>query len=306
MSSTTLAEFILRTRDQLIAGVAEEILTTNPIHSVMPWNSYVGSGITVNREKVLGDANFYGLNATINSKAPSEVEPVLFRSTRVIGDAELDGLQVAESGSDINDLKTMEVSSKAKSVGRKLQEGMATGSGTDPKMNSLHSMIDSSQYVTSTDSILNDLDALTQKVLSKDGVVDAIMMPGKIALKVRMAYRDLNGVPMMEVKVGDRTFQVMEFNGIPVFTNNWLSTTETAGGSALVGGDFSSVYALNFDDGTNRVGCAFIHPQSVPMGISVKEIGNMETKDQEIVRVRSYANFASFNKVGVARLTDIT
>ena len=302
----TLAEFIKRTRDQLIAGVAEEILTTNPWYLLCPWNSYAGSGITTNREKVLGDADFYGLGDTIAAKAPSEVEPVLFRSTRIIGDAELDGLQVAEATSDINELMTMEISSKSKSVGRKMQEGMATGDGAAPKMNSLHSMIDSGQYVTGgSGNIFDYLDTLTQKILSKDGQTDWIQMPGNQALKLRTAYRALGGVPMMEVQSGGRTIQVMEFNGIPVFTNNWLSTEETAGGGDLIGGDLSSIYAGNFDDGTNKVGVAFIHPQALPAGISVSPLGEMETKDQSIYRVKSYTNFASFNKVGVARLTDM-
>jgi len=306
MSVLTLAEFIKRTRDQLVRGVASQILTTNPIYLLMPWTGYAGSGITVNQEKTLGDADFYGLDDTITAKAPSAVTPVLFRSTRVIGDAELDGLQLAESGADINDLMAMEVASKSKSVGRKIQEGMATGDGTDPKMNSFHSMIDSGQYVTGGGgNIFDYLDALTQKVLSKDGLVDFIMLPGTQALKMRVAYRALGGVPMMEVKSGGRTFQVMEFNGIPCFTNNWLSTKETAAGAALTGGALSSIYAGCFDDGTQKVGVSMIHPMTVPAGITAKPIGDKETKDQSIYRVKAYCNFASFNKVGVARLTDM-
>lgn len=306
MSSLTLAEFILRTRDELIAGVAEEIITTNPMFLVTPWNSYAGSGITVNAELTLGDADFYGMGDTITSKAPSAVQPILFRSTKVIGDAEIDKLQQAESGSDINDVIQMEVSSKSKSVGRKIQEGMALGTGTAPQFNSLHSMIDSGQYVTggATD-IFDFLDALMQKVLSKDGQVDWIQMSGRDALKVRTAYRALGGVPMIEVKSGDRTIKVLEFNGTPIFTNNWLSTTETAGGAALTGGTLSSIYAGNFDDGTNKVGVALVHPQATPAGIIIENVGDMETKDETIYRVKAYTNFASFNKVGVARLTDM-
>ncbi len=311
MSVMTLAEFIKRTRDQLIAGVAEEILTTNPIYMLMPWQGYAGSGISTNRETTLGDADFYGLDDTITSKAPSAVEQILFRATRIIGDAELDNMQIAESQSDINDLMAIEVASKSKSVGRKIQEGMAIGTGTDPQYNSLHSMIDSGQYVTGGASgtdhyIFNYLDAAMQKVLSKDGYCDFIMLHGREALVLRNAYRALGGVPMMEVKSGNRTIQVMEFNGTPVFTNNWLSVTETAGGAALAGGDLSSIYAGNFDDGSKKVGVSLIYPQAADLGISANSIGDMETKDQQIVRVKSYSNFASFNKVGVARVTDMT
>ncbi len=310
MSVMTLTEFIKRTRDQLIAGVAEEILTTNPMFILMPWQGYAGSGISTNREAVLGDADFYALDDTITAKAPSEVEQILYRSTRIIGDAELDRLQLAESGSDINDLMAIEVASKSKSVGRKIQEGMALGTGTDPQYNSLHSMIDSGQYVTGgaagSGAIFGFLDDAMQLVLSKDGYCDWIMLHGREALVLRNAYRALGGVPMMEVTSGGRTIQVMEFNGTPVFTNNWLSITETAGGAALAGGALSSIYAGNFDDGTKKIGVSLIYPQSAGMGIAVNPIGDMESKDQRIVRVKSYSNFASFNKVGVARITDMT
>ncbi len=306
MSAMTLAEFIKRTRDQLIAGVVEEILTTNPMWGLMPWNGYSGSGISVNKENTLGDADFYGLGDTIAAKAPSVVDQVLFRSTRCIGDAELDGLQQVESNSDINNLMAMEVASKAKSVGRKMQEGMATGSGTDPAMNSFHSMVDSGQFVTGGSADIFDyLDAAGQKVLSKDGLIDFYMVHGRDALKIRTAYRALGGVPMMEVKVGARTIKVLEFNGIPVFTNNWLSITETAGGAALTGGALSSMYCGNFDDGTKKTGVSMIYPQSSIAGVQVNPIGDMETKDQSVFRVKAYMNFASFNKVGVARITDM-
>ena len=310
MSAMTLAEFIKRTRDELLAGVAEEILTTNPIYSMMPWTSYAGSGIITNRETTLGDADFYDLGATITSKATSVVTPVTFTATRIIGDAELDGKQLVESGSDINDLMAMEVASKSKSVGRKIQEGMALGTGTNPQYNSLHSMIDSGQYVTggagASGAIFGFMDAAIQKILSKDGFVDWIMMHGREALLLSAQYRLLGGVPMVEVQVGDRTMQVMSYNGIPVFTNNWLSITETAGGAALTTGALSSIYAGNFDDGTQKVGVSLIYPQASELGFSVDPIGEMEAKDQTIVRVKSYSNFASFNKVGVARITDMT
>jgi len=310
MSAMTLAEFIKRTRDQLIAGVAEEILTTNPMYMLMPWQGYAGSGISTNRETVLGDADFYDLGDTITAKTPSEVEQILYRATRIIGDAELDNMQVAESQSDINNLMSIEVASKSKSVGRKIQEGMALGTGVNPQYNSLHSMIDSGQYVTGgaagSGAIFGFLDAAMQLVLSKDGYCDWIMLHGRDALQLRNEYRALGGVPMMEVTSGGRTIQVMEFNGTPVFTNNWLSVTETAGGAALAGGALSSIYAGNFDDGSKKVGVSLIYPQSAGMGIAVNPIGDMEAKDQQIVRVKSYSNFASFNKVGVARITDMT
>lgn len=306
MGTMTLVEFKLRTRDQLIAGIVEDIYTTNPIYAFVPWIGFAGSGVTVNREKAMGDAEFLAIGGTIAAKNPSAVERVTFEPTTCIGDAEINDLEVAMSGSDINDVVAMEVSSKSKSIGRKIQQGMASGDGTTPNMNSMASMVDSSQVVTVTGGdIFDDLDLLTTKIMSKDGITDWIQVPGRTALKIRTAYRALGGVPMIEVKMGNKTFKVMEFNGIPIFTNNFLSITETASGAALTGGALSSMFAGVWDDGTKKIGSAIIYPQAIAAGISVKNIGAKELKDEDIYRVKAYMNFASFNRRGLARMTDV-
>lgn len=310
MSIMTLVEFQKRTRDKLLAGVVEDIYTTNPWYAFCPWMGYAGNGITVNRENTLGDADFFARGATITAKTPSVVDQVTFRATKVIGDAEIDNLDIAESGSDINDIAAIEISSKAKSVGRKIQGGIATGSGTSPAMNSLHSLIDSGQYTTSNGvggAVLtfDMLDELISLVKSKDGQVDWLMMNGREMLKFRSLMRGLGGVPMMEVKMGNRTIQLLEYNGTPVFRNDWLSTTETDDGAALTGGAQSSIYAGNFDDGSRKVGLSLIYPEAIPVGTVVETIGAKEDKDEQVFRVKSYTNLATFNKRSVARLTGI-
>ncbi len=306
MSTMTLVEFKKRTRDELIAGVVEDIYTTNPIYSSIPWMGFAGSGISVNREEVMGDAQFLAIGGTITAKAPSEVTQVLFQPTTCIGDAEINELETAMSGSDINDVVAMEVSSKSKTIGRKIQEGIATGDGSSPNMNSMHSMIDSAQYTTGGDLDLTMYDSLIDLVKSKDGIVDWLQMHGRDLRAYRAELRTMGGVPMMEIRVGNKTIQIEQFNGIPIFQNDYLSITETAGGAALVGGALSSVYAGVWDDGTRKIGSAIIYPQAIEMGISVKPIGSMEAKDEEIFRVKAYMNYAIFNKRSIARLTDMT
>lgn len=306
MPTVTLPEFKKRTRDQLIQGVVDDIYTTNPIYTAIPWIGFAGSGISVNRENTLGDAQFLAIGGTITAKAASVVDQVLFEPTTCIGDAEINQLEVAMSGSDINDIVATEISSKAKNVGRQIQNGIATGDGSSPNMNSMHSMIDSEQYVTGGAGTFEMLDALIDKVKSKDGYVDWMMAHGRDVRMIRSMLRAVSGVEMREVIMGDRTVQVIVYNGIPIYQNDWLSITETAGGAALTTGDLSSIYAGVWDDGTKKIGAAIIYPQATVAGISVQPIGAMETRDEEIHRVKAYMNFAIFNKRGIARLTDMT
>lgn len=306
MAALTLPEFVKRTRDELIAGVCTDIYTTNPLWTECPWIGFAGSGISVNREDTLGDSQFLAIGGTITAKDPSAVDQVLFQPTTCIGDAEINQLQAAMSASDINDVIADEVSSKSKSVGRKLQLGMATGDGSAPNMNSLPSMIDSEQYATGGAGTFEMLDELIDLVKSKDGYVDWMMAHGRDVRMIRSMLRSVSGVEMREVQMGDKTVQVVLYNGIPIYQNDYLSITETAGGAALEGGALSSVYAGVFDDGTEKIGCSMIYPIATTAGISVEDIGAMETRDEKIYRVKAYTNFAIFNKRGVARLTDMT
>ena len=302
MATITLPEFVKRTRDQLIAGIVEDIYTMNPIWNYVPWIGFAGSGVSVNREVAMGDAEFIAIGGTITAKNPSEVDQILFRPTTLIGDAEINLLEVAMSNSDINDVVATEVSSKAKSIGRSMQNGFVNGDGTDPLMNGLLHMVDSQQTITPGANTALDfelLDQLQTLVVSKDGIVDFIMMHSRELLAYRSLCRQLGGVPMMEVKMGNRTIMIEEFNGIPIFRNDYIAPA--AGEEA----DGNIVYAGVWDDGTKKVGAAMIYPQATTAGIQFTEVGEMESKDEKIYRVKAYMNSAIFNRRGVAMLKGI-
>jgi hypothetical protein len=222
----------------------------------------------------------------------------------------MDGLVQAESVGGGVDQLTLELSLKAKEVGRLFQRGMARGSGTAPQMNSLHSLCDATQYASgSTRSLTFDLmDEVLDLVKSKDGEADWIMMAPSTLRKLKALYRGLGGTMPSDVLVmPDGTSRtVYKFEDIPVFKNDFLSTTETPTGAALTGGTLKSVWAGVWDDGSQKIGLAAIHPIAVPAGLKVHPVGYMEQKDEEIWRVKQYANLAIFNRKGLARLTDIS
>jgi len=312
MAVQTLAEAAKFINDDIVAGVAEDIIAVNPFFGALPFDAYQGQGVIVNRELVMGDAGFYNVGDTITHKNASQVTPLTFQSTKIIGDAELDGLEVATSGSAGVDASAREISSKAKSVGRQFQGGMATGNGALPQMNSLAGMSDAGQTIAGVNAgagggalTFDDMDNLCGNVVSKDGVVDFIVMPKRTFFSYKALLRAMPGNTLEQVTLPDgRT--VLAFEGIPVFRNDFLSIAETAAGAALAGGALASVYAGVFDDGSRKIGCAGIHPEATPAGITVKLIGDMENQDAELYRVKMYANFACYNRKGLARLTDIS
>lgn len=308
MASQTLAEAKKLINDEIVQGIVEDIISINPLYELLPFYGYTGQAILVNREEALGDAGFYDVDATITSKAAATFEQVAFSATKIIGDVELDGLVQATSASAGVDQLAVEISSKAKKIGRLFQEGMATGTGTKPAMNSLHSLCDSAQYTAASAGqalSFELLDSLLDLVTAKDGQVDWIMMAPRTMRSYKALLRALGGTPAdWVVKLADgRT--TIGYEGIPIFKNDYLSVEETANGADLTGGALTSVYAGCFDDGTCRVGIAGIYPKGLPAGVDVEPVGPAEDKDSMIVRVKQYANFVSFNRRGLARLTSI-
>lgn len=310
MTTQTLAEAQKLINNEIIAGVAEDIITTNPVWNVMPWTGYEGQAILVNRENALGNAQHLAVGGTITAKAAATFTQVPFTSVTTIGDAEMNGLVQAQSGSAGVDQMAIEISSKAKSVGRLLQTGIATGDGASPNLNSLHSLVDATQYTAaSIGQALSFalLDELLDLVKAKDGEVDFIMMAGRTLRSYKALVRALGGVneTMAFTMPNGTTRTVSTYEGIPIFQNDYLSVAETANGAALTGGALTSVYAGCWDDGSQKVGVSMIHPASVEAGIMVEDVGAAETKDERIMRVKSYSNFAQFNRRGTARLTSI-
>ena len=310
MATQTLAEAQKLIRNEIVAGVAEDIFTTNPIWAVMPWTGYEGQALLVNRENALGDAQHLAVGGTITAKAAATFTQVPFTAVTTIGDAELNGLVAAQSRSAGVDQLAVEISSKAKSVGRLLQTGIATGTGVSPQLHSLHTLTDATQYTTaSAGQALSFalLDELLDLVKAKDGEVDWLLMPARTLRSYRTLVRALGGTNETIIfDMGNgRTRDVDVYNGIPIFKNDYLSVAETANGAALTGGALTSVYAGVWDDGSQKVGVSMIYPDGTPVGIQVEQIGAAESKDEQIVRVKSYSNFASFNRRGIARLPSI-
>ena len=310
MATQTLVEAAKLINNEIVQGVAEDIITTNPIWNAIPWTGYEGQALLVNRENALGDAQNLAIGGTITAKAAATFTRIPFSAVTVIGDAEMNGLVQAQSKGAGVDQLAIEVSSKAKSVGRLLQGGIATGTGSDPQLNSLHTLVDAAQYTTASAGQAISfalLDELLNLVKAKDGMVDWLMMPARTLRAYKVLVRALGGITeVMPFTMPNGTSRnVSVYEGIPIFQNDWLSVAETANGAALSGGALTSVYAGVWDDGSQKVGVSMIHPIATPAGIVVENIGAAEAKDETIVRVKTYANFASFNRRGVARLTSI-
>mgnify|MGYP003631252990 FL=1 len=310
MATQTLAEAKLFINNEIVTGIVEDIITTNPIFNVMPFTGYSGQAILVNREDTLGNAQNLAIGGEITAKGASASIQTPYTAITIIGDAEMNGLVQAQSVSAGVDQMMAEVASKAKSVGRLIQSGMASGTGTAPQMHSYNTLCDASQYTAASAGqalSFELLDELLDLVKAKDGEVDYLLCNGVQLRKYRTLVRALGGVnETMAFDMGNgRSRNIDVYNGIPIFQNDYIGSTETANGGALTTGALTSMYAGCFDDGSMKIGQSFIYPDGTPVGISVDQVGLAEVRDETITRVKSYSNFVNFNRRGLARLTSL-
>jgi len=313
----TLVQAALLINNEIVRGVAEDYISINPMFNFMPFIGYDGQAIVVNRELTLGGVmhNAVGGLITPTAKTAATFSQRTFTAVRLIADAQMDGLVQAQSTSAGVDQTAVEIASKAKNLSRTFQQGMATGTGTSPQMNSLHSMVDAvNQYTTdpatgTTGQAISFtlLDELLDLVKTKDGECDWMQMPARTLRSLKALYRGLGGImPTQVIAMPNGTNRTMYlYEDIPVFKNEYLSVAETAQGAALTGGALTSVWAGVWDDGSEKIGLSGIHPASTPAGIDIHPVGHMENYDQEIWRLKQYANIALFNRKGLARLPSI-
>lgn len=309
MATQTLAEAAKLINDEIVTGIVQDIIDVNPLYGSLPFVGYDGQAIVINRENALGDSQNLAIDGTITAKAAATFTQKTRSATKLIGDVEMDGLVQAQSVSAGVDQVAVEISSKAKSLGRLFQQGMADGDGTGINMHSLHSesTAASGQFTSASAGQALSFELMDEGmdlVLSKDGEVDWIMMPRRTMRSYKVLLRALGGTAASWVVTLPDGRTTIGYEDTPIFSNSFLPVDESANG-ILTGGALTSVYFGNFDDGSQKIGVAGIHPASTPAGIQIRDIGAQETKDTDIIRLKWYTNFCSFSEKAISRLVSI-
>lgn len=305
MASVTLAESAKLSQNMLIAGVIENVITVNRFFEVLPFEGIEGNALAYNRENALGDVEFLGVDGTIAAKNPATFTQVTSSLTTIIGDAEVNGL-IQATRSNINDQKAVQIASKAKSAGRQYMQTMLTGDGTSDTFEGLDALIPAGQTITPTgangDALSFEvLDELLDKVVDKDGQVDYIMMHARTLRSYLALLRALGGASIGDVVTLPSGATVPAYRGVPIFRNDFVALDGTIGTTT----DAATIYAGTLDDGSQKFGIAGL-TASRESGIVIRDIGESETKDNSITRVKWYSGFALFSEKGIASATGIT
>lgn len=309
MASVTLTESAKLALNELVAGVIENVITVNHFFSVLPFDGIDGNALAYNRENVLGDADVFGVDDTITTKAAATFTNVTSSLTSIIGDAEVNGLIQATRSGDGNDQEAIQIGSKAKSVGRKYQNMLLNGTGTSNQFSGLLGLVDSSQIIyqdTAGDDAnggnlsFEKLDYLIDFITDKDGEVDYLIMHQRTIRSYYALLRALGGASIGDVVTLPSGKTVPGYRGIPIFRNDWMPINQTRGSASTC----TTVLAGTLDDGSRTHGIAGLTAQNAA-GIIIEPVGVSETKDNTITRVKWYCGLALFSLKGLAALSGV-
>ena len=309
MATVTLAESAKLTQDDLVSGVIENIITTNQMFQLLPFDGFSGNALSYNRENALGGVGVAGVGTDLSASGTTYKDPATFTKvsaslTKIIGDAEVDNLIQATRSDSGNNQEAIQVASKAKHLGREYQRMMINGSGTGNEFAGMAALCPASQTFTAGANgaplSFELLDQATDAIEDKDGQVDYITMNKRSRRKYRTLLRALGGASISEVYKLPNGYEVIAYSGYPIFANDWITNDEVQGSETAA----TSIYAGTLDDGSRKYGIAGLTSE-VESGIRVIPVGESETKDETITRVRWYCGFALFSEKGISRIKGI-
>jgi hypothetical protein len=319
MSTVTLAESAKLAQDELVAGVIENIITVNRMFEILPFDGIEGNALAYNRENALGAIANFGIGDTDGAigvsgvgtaaqqaaKDPATFTQVTSTLTTIMGDAEINGLiQVTRSG-DGNDQTAVQIASKAKSAGRQYQQDFITGDGTGFTFPGLQSLCVAGQTAATGNNggalSFAFMDEMMDLVVDKDGQVDYMIFPARTLRSYYALLRQLGGASIGDVVELPSGTQVPAYRSVPIFRNDYLPIDQVKGG----GSDQTTIYAGTLDDGSRQHGIAGL-TASEAAGIQVVDVGESETKDERIWRVKWYCGMALFSEKGLACADGIT
>ena len=304
MASVTLTESAKLALDDLVAGIIENIITVNRMYEVLPFDGIDGNALAYNRENALGDVDVYGVGDTIAAKAAATFTQVTSTLTSIIGDAEVNGLiQQTRSGFG-NDQTAVQIASKAKSAGRKYQDMLVNGTGSSEQFSGLLTLLDSGQTLDAGTNgaalSFADMDEMLDNVTDKDGQVDYITMNARPLRSYMGLLRALGGASINEVVTLPSGAEVPAYRGVPIFRNDYLPINQTHGTESAA----TTILAGTVDDGSRQHGIAGLTAANMA-GIQVVDVGESETKDEHIWRIKWYSGLACFSLKGLAGLEGI-
>ena len=308
MALETIAEANKYSTTALLAGVVEEIVDASPMFALLPYDTILGNSLTYNRENTLGGAQFYNPGDTWTEGTPT-LTP--FTATLKIcgGDADVDKF-LALTRSNQQDLEAMMLSMKAKAVARQIENELIYGDVDDIDAKGSDGLHEILGVVTGAQDVLagstttggpgtfSKLDEMIDLV--KPGPPDALIMSRRSRRQIRKLARS-QGWDLALSTPGGLNKPLLHYSDIPILINDFITDTEDCvdgGFGGKTGDDTSSIFGVKF-------GAEGLHGIDGGQGITVEEVGTLETKDATRRRIKWYNSLVLMSTKALARFSGI-
>lgn len=317
-AAVTLAQAATLSENDLQAGVVETFIMESPILERAKLKEIEGNAYSYNAEGTLPGIEFRAVNA-----AYSESTGAVNQSSESLvilgGDADVDNF-IIKTRSNVNDQKATQTALKVKAAAYKFQETFINGDvAVDANsFDGLKKRLTGAQVITagtnglpivgttSADrhAFLDQIDALIAAVPGLTGENGVLLMNDLVKAKlIGSARRELITTTTRD----DFGRPIERYRDIPMVdigTNaagtRILPQTETQGTAT----DASSVYAVKFGADEAERGATVLY-NGPPTVFDVRDLGELQAKPSERVRIEGFLGLALFGGKAAARLQGV-
>ena len=305
----TILEFAKTQNDLLTRGFVEVLSRKSPILQYLPFQSINASAISFNREATLPDVQYRAVNEDWDES--SGTLDKITESLSLFGGVVDTDVFFSKVGQDINDVRAMQSSMKAKSMALDFNDGFVKGdvSSAPKSWDGLQSRIGTGQQLLENGTTnggdalsLTNLTTLIDMVVDSDP--DLLIMNKTMARRLSVAAR-LNTVGgWVTFTIDEFGRRVQRFDEIPLGImrtdaagDDILAFDEVGGGGATA--TATSIYAVKF-------GMEYCHGiQASP--IQVEDLGRYSGGNKYRTAVEWYVNGCVVgNPTSIARLRGIS
>jgi hypothetical protein len=288
----TLAQARLYSNDTLQAGVIETIARESAVLEMLPFMEISGNSYKYNVEKALPLVNYRAVNEGYTA-SEGEIEQ---RSESLVilgGDVDVDRF-IVQVNSDVNQIRAIQTEMKAKAIANTFTKSFFKGDsatnpnefdGIDVRIAGTEQELRPVQYNDTEGSGELTIEDLHRLLDTVDGA-DALFM----SKKVRRIIQKLFESNPHYIQVGRDEFgrTIEMFGDVPIRTIS----------DSILGGTTGDIYAIRFGAMSGVSGLQ-------NGGISVRDLGELDTLPVLRTRIEWYCGLAVFNPKAVARLKDI-
>ncbi|OCP21907.1 MULTISPECIES: major capsid protein [unclassified Ensifer] len=279
-------------------GVIEEIIDTESLFALMPFQHVNDKTFTYVREGTLSEGEFLDAYEAVPEGAAT-FDEVTAKLKVLAGDVDIDKFTAAVQ-SHLNPQIAIQLAAKAKGLGRKFKRTIVNGdSAVNPKsFDGIKKLTPAAQtLVAGTNGAAVSAEMLDELLDAVKLGADVLMMRRGTWRAIRAIMRSFGGNTGDMIQIANFGKPVPAYDGIPVIINDFITADEVQGSA----NETTSIYALRLNEADGFHGI-FGGPSA---GIQFEDIGTIQNKDASRYRVKWYAATALKATHSVARLKGI-